>query len=471
MSSFTRLGVASHLATKLRWLRVQTPTTLQSSILPTLTQMAPTATAHPSLSSNASPSPPSSSPPSGDVILTGQPGEGKTLGYLLPILNTIDNAGPGIQSIILTPHPESALQVAHVARTLSKGGSKARRASPVVVGELVRVSPRLPRSLGGAPGSSGAARGAFVATTPLPHILVSTPDALSAAMEASPAFASAAMGVLSSLVLDEVDYLAAFERPNLSAILNAATIPARYAKSYARPKGNDRSRVPRKAAAPWMIGVTATNSPAVDQLVHQYFDPNVVELGTSDDSIVDLGLAHPVHHSCLLLPGHKEHSGRKRGAPGGVDLDVAAAAVAKASSDLGVSRGLIYTHNAGEGRAVDAALQARGFRSAWLPPYPTRAGSDTRKRMMSAFSRGALQFLVAPDVVTRGIDIPSLSAVFSVGIPSNVDQFVHRAGRVGRPSQAEQSPHVVSLIRSSRDLAAYDHICSQLSLHPTVKVL
>lgn len=103
-----------------------------------------------------------------------------------------------------------------------------------------------------------------------------------------------------------------------------------------------------------------------------------------------------------------------------------------------------------------------------LLPAGSRAAAAERKRLLSALTAGRLQLLLLPDVVGRGLDIPALTHVFSVGIPANVDQYVHRAGRVGRPSQLADAPAVVSLVRSRRDFKALDHIAESLDITPVL---
>ena len=59
----------------------------------------------------------------------------------------------------------------------------------------------------------------------------------------------------------------------------------------------------------------------------------------------------------------------------------------------------------------------------------TRAARD---RVMAAFRAGKIRFLVATDVVGRGIDVTSISHIINYDIPAFCDDYVHRVGRTGR---------------------------------------
>jgi superfamily II DNA/RNA helicase len=57
----------------------------------------------------------------GDVILLSPTGSGKTLGFLLPLLNQLDPGINTVQAMILVPSRELALQIEQVFRTIGSG--------------------------------------------------------------------------------------------------------------------------------------------------------------------------------------------------------------------------------------------------------------------------------------------------------------------------------------------------------------
>ncbi len=55
-----------------------------------------------------------------------------------------------------------------------------------------------------------------------------------------------------------------------------------------------------------------------------------------------------------------------------------------------------------------------------------------RDRVMRAFREGKVRYLVATDVVGRGIDVTGISHIINFDIPQFSDDYVHRVGRTGR---------------------------------------
>ena len=55
-----------------------------------------------------------------------------------------------------------------------------------------------------------------------------------------------------------------------------------------------------------------------------------------------------------------------------------------------------------------------------------------RNRIMKGFRDGKIRYLVATDVVGRGIDVRNISHVINYDIPSDPENYVHRIGRTGR---------------------------------------
>ena len=62
-----------------------------------------------------------------------------------------------------------------------------------------------------------------------------------------------------------------------------------------------------------------------------------------------------------------------------------------------------------------------------------------RARALERFRSGAIQVLVATDVMSRGIDIQGIDAVINFDVPLDPEDYVHRIGRTGRAGAAGQA--------------------------------
>jgi ATP-dependent RNA helicase DeaD len=59
-------------------------------------------------------------------------------------------------------------------------------------------------------------------------------------------------------------------------------------------------------------------------------------------------------------------------------------------------------------------------------------GQSQRDRVMREFREGKVRYLVATDVVGRGIDVSGISHIINYDVPQFSDDYVHRVGRTGR---------------------------------------
>lgn len=57
---------------------------------------------------------------------------------------------------------------------------------------------------------------------------------------------------------------------------------------------------------------------------------------------------------------------------------------------------------------------------------------NARDRVMAAFRQEKIRYLIATDVVGRGIDVSSISHIINYDLPEFCDDYVHRVGRTGR---------------------------------------
>ena len=68
---------------------------------------------------------------------------------------------------------------------------------------------------------------------------------------------------------------------------------------------------------------------------------------------------------------------------------------------------------------------------------------EDRKRALENFRKGNIQVLIASDLAARGLDIKGVTHVINFDIPEDANDYLHRAGRVGR---AGETGEVFSLV-------------------------
>ena len=99
---------------------------------------------------------------------------------------------------------------------------------------------------------------------------------------------------------------------------------------------------------------------------------------------------------------------------------------------------------------------AQSLRDAGLPADCLHGdlGQQARNRIMSNFKEGKLRYLVATDVAARGIDVEGMPLVVHMGIPTQMESYIHRSGRTGRAGAKGASLALVSF-KESRILLAW----------------
>ena len=76
-------------------------------------------------------------------------------------------------------------------------------------------------------------------------------------------------------------------------------------------------------------------------------------------------------------------------------------------------------------------------------PLHGQLSQDKRMGSLNKFSAGERPILIATDVASRGLDIPSVDLVINYDIPQHSKDYVHRVGRTAR---AERSGRAISLV-------------------------
>jgi ATP-dependent RNA helicase DeaD len=105
------------------------------------------------------------------------------------------------------------------------------------------------------------------------------------------------------------------------------------------------------------------------------------------------------------------------------------AALLELTDQFGFDRLLVFRHTQIGVDRLATTLKRRGKNVAAL--HGGMSQRD-RTRTLADFRAGKIQFLVATNVASRGLDITDLPYVLSYDIPEDADTYVHRTGRTAR---------------------------------------
>ena len=98
MSNFIDLGISEALIEVLKKQHIETPMKVQTAVIPKIMG-------------------------GGNLVVQAPTGTGKTLAYLLPVLQKIDKDSRDVQAVILAPTYELVMQIVNVARDLVQGAN------------------------------------------------------------------------------------------------------------------------------------------------------------------------------------------------------------------------------------------------------------------------------------------------------------------------------------------------------------
>uniref|UniRef100_A0A224YK30 ATP-dependent RNA helicase n=1 Tax=Rhipicephalus zambeziensis TaxID=60191 RepID=A0A224YK30_9ACAR len=304
------------------------------------------------------------------VLCLAEPGSGKTLAYLLPLLQgmlqQLQQQQP--QALVVAPSRELAAQLAGVAHALAnacnlKACLLSSRVQPTHIEQA--------------------------------QLLVSTPGVLR----------HTDLRRVTRLVLDEVDTL--LDDSFLESITSIV------------------DEVVRPDAQLVLVGAARPDRGALSML-----------LGDQEANL--LRITSPQLHR--LLP-HVEHR----------FLRVRPAAKMAKLMELLQRKGqaqLVFTNTSACCKWLGHLFRENGMQASCLHG---EMPAQERRQQYARFAKGETDFLVCTDLGSRGLDTSRASRVINYDLPANVEDYLHRAGRVGR---LQGSPHatVISLVATVADV-------------------
>ncbi|KAG9901230.1 DEAD-domain-containing protein, partial [Aureobasidium melanogenum] len=384
-----------------------------------------------------------------DILAQAKTGTGKTLGFLIPVLQNILKQDPSlgersrgyaarrgnrttaddIRAIIVSPTRELAEQIAMEAKRL-----------------VANTSVIVQTAVGGTQKSAGLRAIQRQGC----HILVGTPGRLKDIF--SDKYSGVEAPGLDALVFDEADRL--LDQgfwPEIQEIMDLL------------PKPEEKSRQ--------TLMFSATVPHEVQRLVRETLKPGFDFVKTVRDD------EEPTH---ARVPQHLVTvNGLENTVPAIVEL--CKKAIADASQpDARPFKAIIYFNSTAEVTLASAALTELPVDEDSIPPpqntrsrhrdvptalYPARVyeihsrlSQAQRTRASDNFRKCTSGILVSSDVTARGMDFPNVTHVIQVGMPRDRETYIHRIGRTARAGKEGQgwliSPmiEVQDIPRKLRDL-------------------
>ncbi|KAL3926388.1 MAG: hypothetical protein SGPRY_003319, partial [Prymnesium sp.] len=110
-------------------------------------------------------------------------------------------------------------------------------------------------------------------------------------------------------------------------------------------------------------------------------------------------------------------------------------------NELAGHSAIIFTSTCAATQRVALMLRSLGF-----PAIPLHGQLSQAKRLASLnkFKAGERTILIATDVASRGLDIPSVDLVINYELPNNSKDYIHRVGRTARAGRAGRAVTIVS---------------------------
>ncbi|KAL8802608.1 MAG: hypothetical protein Q9182_003699 [Xanthomendoza sp. 2 TL-2023] len=340
----------------------------------------------------------------GDVLAQARTGTGKTIAFLIPVLQNIINYDPklerrgyrptraspeDIRAIIISPTRELAEQIAVEARKLTRN-------TAVVVQCAV--------------GGTQKAAGLRDIKNQGCHILVATPGRLNDIL--SDPYSRVRAPNLSAFVLDEADRLLdqgfAPEIDAIQKLLPSRTEVDRQTLLFSATVPREVIQIVRRTAKPDFQYVRTVQEG--EQQTHERVPQKVVVIRGFENQ------------APALVELCKREIARKGATP---------------------FKAIVYLNATAEVRLMSTTLQNLKNPGESIyhkhPLYPAQvieihARLTQRERTIAAesFRRADSAIMVSSDVTARGMDFPNVSHVIQIGVPQQRETYIHRLGRTGR---------------------------------------
>jgi ATP-dependent RNA helicase DeaD len=296
-----------------------------------------------------------------DVVIQSYTGTGKTLAFLLPLLEMVDEEADYIQAIVVAPTRELAMQI-H------------RECERVAAKTSIRCMPLI--------GGANPARQVDKIRLRVPHVIIGTPGRL-AELEDNRVLRLRKVEIV---VVDEVDQcMQDGFREHLEFVINACKRDRQLV--FASATGDNEAV--RSYAQTWMT------------------DPVLLRI-TGKRKVPS-----NITHWCTIVPAR-------------LRIDI----LRKLMTVKDAPKAAICFVD--DPRRVDIVCERLFQMKLSAGALRGNAHKLERAEVLRLFRKGAVPLLVTTEVAARGLDVPEVSHVFNLDLPTDADHYIHRAGRCGR---------------------------------------
>ncbi len=158
-----------------------------------------------------------------------------------------------------------------------------------------------------------------------------------------------------------------------------------------------------------------------------------------------ISVPHTIEHICFLAEQREKFE-----------------VLRKVARILNPKKAIVFTRGIEEAEVVTEKLKYHGLAAESIHGTNMK---EERKKAMEGFRAGKVQFLIASDLASRGLDIEGITHIFSINTPEEPRDYLHRVGRTGRNGMAGVAVSIVT-IRELQQIKLYE---KALSIHFTVK--
>lgn len=109
-------------------------------------------------------------------------------------------------------------------------------------------------------------------------------------------------------------------------------------------------------------------------------------------------------------------------------------------SHASIGTSIIFANKALKAEYLYDLMKENGFSVGYIH---SKLNMNERDKIMKDFRNGSIRVLIATDLIARGIDVQSVSAVFNYDLPSSTENYIHRVGRCGRYGRVGVSVNLI----------------------------